>query len=336
MKSNREMYDLCVQRRWDEIINAVESNEWQAASYLTDPSLGTEFSLLVCAAQDGLVNVVKALIKHGANPNDRIRGAQSALMIAGPVGHDSVVEVLLNAGADVHKKWRGETVLMMAAAQNRRDIVKRLLDAGARVMDRDRKGQTALSYAATRGSIDSAMITLLVDAGSPVDGRDLHVPVALRDAEVVQLLLSKGPDVNARFDWTSFGAAPVVKGTTPLHVAAADTVRESMIKAGAPIGSLQSAERLAIVESLLDGGADVDIQSSKTGWTPLLLATHYDEAEIAAALIRAGADPHQEFECKVKRFPLSKPRTLVETTLSAVRLAEMRPRNKRVRKLLLG
>ena len=87
---------------------------------------------------------------------------------------------------------------------------------------------------------------------------------------------------------------------------------------------------------LLAAGADVNIPRLKTGATPLILATFFDEAEIAERLIRAGADPTAEFECKMVRFPLSKPRTLHDKTLSAVTLARMKPQNKKVRRLLLG
>jgi len=335
MKSNREIYHLCVQRQWDEIARCVERGEWHAAAYVTDPSLGTKFSLLVCAAQDGVEALARTLISRGADPNARITDAQSALMVACEAGHESIVDLLLTAGADVHKKWRGETTLMGAAQQNRKNVVKRLLRAGSRVTDTDGKGRSALSYAATRGGVDAEMITLLFNAGSPVNGRDLHVPVALREEAVVRLLLSRRPDVNARFDWPSFGGAPVQKGDTPLLVVAGDTMAEAMIKAGSPFGKLRPTERVAIVELLLAAGADVSVQHPKSGWTPLLLATSSDEPEIAARLIRAGADPRQEFECKFARFPLSKPRTLTTKTISAVTLAQMRPRNKAVRQLLL-
>lgn len=334
MKSNTEIYHLCVKRRWDDITTCVERGEWQADTYVTDPSLGTKFSLLICAAQDGIESLAKTLLARGADPNSRITGAQTALMIACAAGQEPIIDLLVAAGADVHKKWRGETALMAAAQQNRKGVVRRLLGAGARVTDTDGKGRSALSHGNTRGSADAELIALLFDAGSPVDGRDLHVPVALREANIVRLLLSRRPNVNARFDWPSFGGAPVTKGDTPLLVAAGDTMTEALIKSGAPVGSLKASERMAIVELLVTAGADVNAQRLKTGWTPLLLATNSDEPEIVARLIQSGADPRQEVECQFARFPFSKPRTLTAKMVSAVALAQMRPRNKAVRKVL--
>lgn len=334
MKTNREIYELCVQRRYDDISKCLDGGMWQADTYVVD-DLGTKFSLLVCAAQDGAIDLAKTLLDHGANPNGRIVGAQTALMCASAAGHDAVVELLLRLGADVHKKCRGESVLMAAASQNRMDVIRRLLNVGARVGDKDGKGRTALSHAVTRADVDPEIINILVNAGSPVDGRDLNVPVARRELSLVKLLLSAGPDVNATFDWLFIDSAPVTKGDAPLHVAAGDTFGEAMIKSGSPFGVIRREERIAIVELLLAAGADVDAQRPRTGVTPLLLATNADEPEIAALLIQAGADPHREFECKVLLSPLTKPQTFTPTTLSAVKLAQTLPQNARIRKLLL-
>jgi ankyrin repeat protein len=328
MKSNAEMYHLLVQRRWDEIIACLPRGEWQADTCITDPSLGTKFPLLVCAAQDGHVSAAKSLLELGANPNGRIIGAQTALMLACEARHGPIVEMLLNAGADVNLKWRQETPLMAAARGNRKDIATRLLTAGAQVTDRDGKGRSALSHAT-----QADLIAFFVEQGCPVDGRDLHGPVMARDLDLVSLLLSKRPDVNARFDWPSPGGW-IPKGATPLHLAANDTIPEMMIKCGAPLDSPKFADRLAIVELLLVAGADVNAQHLKSGWTPLLLAINSDQPEITAKLIEAGADPRREFECKVPRALLGKPQKTAPRTLSAVTLAQLRPDNERAGKLL--
>jgi ankyrin repeat protein len=261
---------------------------------------------------------------------------EKPLVEASAGGREDEVDALLAAGVDIHSKRSGESALMVAAAQGHRSILIKLLKAGARVTDTGPKGMTALSFAATRGKIDPEAIALLVEAGSPVDGRDLHVSIALREVETVRLLLSKRPDVNRRFDWPSFPLGHVNKGDTPLLVAVTDTMSETFGKSGAPFGTSKPVERLAIIDLLLAAGADVNIPRLRTGATPLILATFFDEAEIAQRLIRAGADPTAEFECKMVRSPFSKPRTLQDKTLSAVTLARMKPRNKKVRKLLLG
>jgi ankyrin repeat protein len=110
----------------------------------------------------------------------------------------------------------------------------------------------------------------------------------------------------------------------------------SLKAVGARFGEEKTEERLAIVEMLLSAGADVNAQRPRGGATPLLLAAAQDNSEIAERLIAAGADPEQEFDCKILKFPLSKPRTASPRTISAVSMARMRPRNKKIQRLLLG
>ena len=260
---------------------------------------------------------------------------EKPLISASACGREDEVVALIAAGADVNAKSFGRTALMGAAGQNHKSIVRKLLKAGAQAAVTGSKGMSALSCAATRGRIDLEMIALLLETGCPVDGRDLHVPIALRELEVVRLLLSKNPNVNARYDWSSPMLAPINKGDTPLIVAVDVGPQEIFAKAGASFGVLKPNERLAIVDLLLAAGAAVNIPRLKTGVTPLILAASFDEAEIVERLIRAGADPKAEFECKLVQSP-SKPRTLHDKKLSAVIMAEMKPENKKTRELLLG
>ena len=327
MITNAQMYHLLVKHCWDEISVCLRRGEWEADAYVTDPSLGTKFPLLVCAAQDGVASIAHQLIELGANPNGRIIGAQTALILACGAGHAEIVKTLLSAGADPNLAWRRETPLMAAASRNRQDIVALLLKAGAQVADKDGKGRTALSWA-THGD----MIRFLLDQGCPVDGRDLHAPVMSRDLEIVRLLLSRKPDVNARFDWPTGGSIP--HGTTPLHLIANDNPVELMIKSGAPLGTIKVKERLEMIELLLCAGADINAQDLKSGWTPLLLAINSDQAEIAAKLIREGADPNRQFECKIPPALRKQTRLTSPAHLSAIRLAQVLAENKAAKKLL--
>src|SRR6185503_5220453 len=98
MKSNAQMYHLLVKKRWKDIIACLRQGEWQVNDYITDPDLGTKFPILVCAVQEGATSIVSSLINLGANPNGRIVGAQTALMLACEGGHAAIVELLLKAG----------------------------------------------------------------------------------------------------------------------------------------------------------------------------------------------------------------------------------------------
>ena len=263
---------------------------------------------------------------------------EKPLVSASACGREDEVDALLAGGADVNAKSFGRTALMAAAGQNYKSIARKLLKAGANAAVIGSQGKSALSHAATRSGangVDLEMIALLLENGCPVDGRDLHVSIQFRDLEVVKLLLSNRPNVNARFDWPYRPLAGFNKGDTPLIVAVDIAPLEMFAMAGAKFGVLKPVERLVIVDLLLVAGADVNIPRLTTGVTPLIIASFLDEAEIAERLIRAGADPEIEIECKLAES-LSKQRTLHDKKLSAVDLAKMKPENKKIRKLLLG
>jgi ankyrin repeat protein len=95
------------------------------------------------------------------------------------------------------------------------------------------------------------------------------------------------------FDWPTYPGSPK-KGDTPLFVAVAQSDAEAI----APENELPAkrAERLAIVDLLLEAGTDVNAQrgGKASGWTPLMMAIAQDDDEIVARLLSAGADPKKE------------------------------------------
>jgi ankyrin repeat protein len=91
----------------------------------------------------------------------------------------------------------------------------------------------------------------------------LHHAASSNRLQIVQLLLDRGADVNAKDH----------NGRTPLHVASLE-------------GEMQ------VVHALLDRGADINIQT-KNGSTPLHDAVCVLHVEYARALLDRGADFHR-------------------------------------------
>lgn len=92
---------------------------------------------------------------------------------------------------------------------------------------------------------------------------------------------------------------------TPLGTAAArgDVARVKTLLAqgadpneidGAGLAPLHRAVRnpdLAVVQSLLEGGAEVDLRDRRNHWTPLQHAVHTNQSAVSLTLLEAGADP---------------------------------------------
>lgn len=336
---NEAMWKLVNAQDWAAIEKCIADGEWDANQPLTLNSQGGRFSLLSVAVEHGLVSLTKQLIKSGAAVNAKTRGEDSPLLAACGAGHGEIVDLLLAAGADVNKKSTisdegdpGETPLMNAAEDGNRELIAKLLKHGADIKAKTRRGRTALSFALFKGKIDREVVRLLLKAGCPVDGRDLHHPVYQRELDIVELLLAAKPDVNLPYDWPTWVLSNP-KSDTPLFVAVIQNSAEMMEMKK----ELRPKERLAILDLLIKAGADVNAQRGgrASGWTPLMYAAALDEDEIARRLLKAGADPKKTVETSWYSV-VDGNHKKCKGPLSAIGMAERRPESTKVRKLLLG
>ncbi len=126
---------------------------------------GPGLSPLGVAAQYGKLKSVEALLALGANHDTPLGGAAyTPLMLAVAGGHPEVVKTLIRAGAEVDKSNRGGvTALMIAAARNQPQCAELLLQAGASAEAKSEDGRTALSVA--RSSDNAAIVKLLEHHG---------------------------------------------------------------------------------------------------------------------------------------------------------------------------
>ena len=97
-----------------------------------------EMTPLMRAAADGEIRLVRHIIRGGDDVNfhgDRSRG-NTALFYAAINGHTEVVKLILKAGADVdHKNIFFNTACVYAVSFGEVDVVKVLTEAGASICD---------------------------------------------------------------------------------------------------------------------------------------------------------------------------------------------------------
>ncbi|KAH9503409.1 Neurogenic locus notch protein 1 [Bulinus truncatus] len=128
----------------------------------------------VCIADN--VQIVKILLKKGANINATDLCDYSPLILAAQYSRDRVVSTLLQDCADVNKisDVDGKNALIVAIECNSCDIVNTLLWYGANVIYSDplhRRGTTALILAARLGYRD--IVEALIDFSADIDMKNL-------------------------------------------------------------------------------------------------------------------------------------------------------------------
>ncbi|KAM7534577.1 hypothetical protein Aperf_G00000104747 [Anoplocephala perfoliata] len=116
---------------------------------------------LWCASAANFLNIVRFLVKRGANVNATTATNSTALRAACFDGHEEVVRFLVEQGANVETPNRHEhTCLMIACFRGHENIVRFLLTQGARVNRRSAKGNTALHDCAESGNLRSLVLLL--------------------------------------------------------------------------------------------------------------------------------------------------------------------------------
>ncbi len=192
---------------------------------------------------------VKALIAAGTDVNKGdMFGAPLHLAVAR--GNVDIVTALLDAGANIEAGGTGGAhPLHLAALANRPAVAKLLIARGAELESRDSNGMTPLLIAASNGKLEVAEV--LLDAGADVNAEGIRYPynalgVAVFGCQIpmAKLLLSKGMDINARFDDRSETLLFLVAPTLHHSPATLD-------------------QRLAMIAFLLANGLDPNVRNSE-------------------------------------------------------------------------
>jgi ankyrin repeat protein len=260
----------------------------------------------------------KLLIDKGAKINIQNRLGYTALMLG--VHNTEVSKILIDKGATLDTRTKhGETALMLAAGKYA-EVVKLLIDKGANIQLRQStfsSSPNALDYAAKEGNIEAAKLILkraeelgikkeiisaglhwaviadqlemakyLLDEGALVDGTDeygKYTPLMETSMpEMVQLLISRGADVNARnnFNYTALHKAVSNYMKPDAKDKECDKILKMLFDKGADINAqdgngatplMYAVQKMTPLKALIAKGADVNIQN-KNGETALMYA----------------------------------------------------------------
>lgn len=215
---------------------------------------------LALACENASVPMVEKLLAAGATAGATQSNGVTPLMTAARTGNVAVAEALLAHGASVNSATTTiqQTALMWAVAEGHADMVRVLIAADADVQARSARGFTPLLFAARNGDVEIARVLLTSGAGVDELGSDgthaLPLAIVSGQDEFATFLLEEGADPNG-----------MLHGVSALHAAAGPVdmwlrewlrVRGIDGVFGSPVMRLDPARQLAIVQALLDGGAD--------------------------------------------------------------------------------
>lgn len=161
-------------------------------------------SALHDAVEEGNLAEVKSLIAKGEDLNAQNSGyMQTPLQLAVYNENSDIVKVLIKAGADVNLKMKnGHTALHTAAFFGDTKSITFILRAKADVNAKSNDGTTPLHRAAEGG--DTETIKLLLSYGAKIDAKTndlttpLHVAAFLGNAGATKVLLKNGADIKAK------------------------------------------------------------------------------------------------------------------------------------------
>ncbi|XP_059509139.1 ankyrin-3 isoform X2 [Stegostoma tigrinum] len=215
-------------------------------------------------------NLEKALdyIKAGVDINICNQNGLNALHLASKEGHIGVVSELIQLGANVDAATKkGNTALHIASLAGQAEVVHVLVTNGANINAQSQNGFTPLYMAAQENHLEVVKFLLDNGASQSIATEDGFTPlaVALQQGhdQVVSLLLENDTKGKVRLP--------------ALHIAA----RKDDTKAAALL--LQN-----------DHNADVESKvmvnrTTESGFTPLHIAAHYGNINIATLLLNRGA-----------------------------------------------
>ena len=179
-----------------EFIEAIQNGNLEIEDINTEIDGNND---LITASGTGNFDMVKYLVKNGADVNARDISGDTALSIASEKENWEIAKYLIEHGADINTECYGKTALIRASETGNFDMVKYLVEKGADINAfYDWDSISALMKASRFGYLE--IVKYLVENGANINAKDYNGWTALMYAstmgysQIVKYLIEKGAD----------------------------------------------------------------------------------------------------------------------------------------------
>lgn len=251
--------------------------------------------------------IIRMLLKHGANPNKGdCEGVTPLHLLVESNASPALIEMLISAGAMVNGvDYHDNTPLHVAAYAGRLEIAKILIRYNADVNKKAEDDMTALHLACEQGHLD--LVKLLSGGIKKKQPKQKREPVKIKenkrvvdedDEDLQQQKAKKSTPQKEELQYESIPNAPVnlaklqlnaltKQGITPLRLAATHghyEIVQLLIEKGAEINTKDASGATALhIASCADDGTDSD--------APKQAASPFTSGSLTSLLLQAGALP---------------------------------------------
>ncbi|XP_047195092.1 dynein axonemal heavy chain 12 [Hippoglossus stenolepis] len=265
---------------------------------------------LFLAVEQGLIENVSFLLKHGSQPDSQGLEEDSALFVAIRSDRPDLVKLLLQHGSVVNQEGcHGRRPLHEASRLGKAPLVTLLLDAGARPDPHSHYSLTPLALAAQAGHLEVVQTLLKKGADVLSQAQDeasvLYEASAAGDPAVISLLLEYGADANVA---KHTGHMPIHRVAHRGHLQAlkllipVTSVAEVKDSGISPLHTASAGGHTHCIKALLDAGYDPNFMLHPSvcrsyddeGKSALFFAVCNNDMESAKLLLEAGAMTNQD------------------------------------------